>query len=87
MKLKRLPSGRFETNDLILHIELLAYNILRMIGQKTIGHPNIPIRKNVKRRRLKTVIKDMILLAAKYIRHARQKFIKICRNNTLLNIF
>lgn len=38
-------------------------------------------RKNVKRRRLKTVIKDMILLAAKYVRHARQKFIKIGRRN------
>jgi hypothetical protein len=81
MDLERLPSGKFKTNDLILHIGLLAYNILRIIGQKTIGHKNVPIRKKVKRRRLKTVIKDMILLAAKYVRHARQKFIKIGRSN------
>lgn len=81
MDLERLPSGKFKTNDLILHIGSLAYNILRIIGQKTIGHKNVPIRKKVKRRRLKTVIKDMILLAAKYVRHARQKFIKIGRSN------
>lgn len=42
MDLERLPYGKFETNDLILHIGLLAYNILRMIGQKTIGNPNVP---------------------------------------------
>lgn len=81
MDLERLPSGKFDTNDLILHIGLLAYNILRMIGQKTIGNPKVPIKKDVKRRRLKTVIKDMILLAAKYVRHARRKFIKIGRSN------
>lgn len=54
--LERLPSGKFDTNNLILHIGLLAYNILRMIGQKTIGNPKVPIKKDVKRRRLKTVI-------------------------------
>jgi len=81
MDLERLPSGKFKTNDLILHIGLLAYNILKIIGQNTIGNPHVPIRKNVKRRRIKTVIRDMILSAAKFVKHSRQKFIKFGKHN------
>ena len=81
MDLERLPSGKFKTNDLILHIGLLAYNILKIIGQNTIGNPHVPIRKNVKRRRIKTVIRDMILSAAKFVRHSRRKFIKFGKHN------
>ena len=39
------------------------------------------IRKNVKRRGLKTVIKDMILLVAKYTTLAKRKFIRIGKRN------
>ena len=41
MDLERLPSGKFATNALILELGMIAYNILRMIGQGTIedGHP------------------------------------------------
>lgn len=35
--LERLPSGKFTTNALILELGMIAYNILRMIGQGTIG--------------------------------------------------
>ncbi len=37
MDLERLPSGKFTTNALILELGMIAYNILRMIGQGTIG--------------------------------------------------
>ena len=37
MALERLPSGKFATNALILELGMIAYNILRMIGQGTIG--------------------------------------------------
>ena len=37
MDMERLPSGKFNTNALILELGLIAYNILRMIGQGTIG--------------------------------------------------
>ena len=33
MDMERLPSGKFETNELVLELAILAYNILRMIGQ------------------------------------------------------
>ena len=37
MDLEGLPAGKFATNALILELGLVAYNILRMIGQKSIG--------------------------------------------------
>lgn len=37
MDLERLPSGKFSTNALVLELGMIAYNILRMIGQGTIG--------------------------------------------------
>ena len=37
MDLERLPSGKFETNELIPELAILAFNILRMIGQEALG--------------------------------------------------
>lgn len=37
MDVERLPSGKFETNELVLELTILVYNILRMIGQESIG--------------------------------------------------
>ncbi|OIQ58497.1 hypothetical protein MOTE_18670 [Moorella thermoacetica] len=33
LDLERLPSGKFATNDLVLHLGVFAYNILRLLGQ------------------------------------------------------
>lgn len=35
MDLERLPSGKFETNNLVLQMAILAYNILRLMGQES----------------------------------------------------
>lgn len=32
---ERLPSGKFETNELVLELAILSYNILRMIDQES----------------------------------------------------
>ena len=34
MDVERFPSGKFDTNELVLELTVLAYNILRVIGQK-----------------------------------------------------
>ena len=39
MDVERLPSGKFETNELVLELTMIDYNILRMIGQETIRRP------------------------------------------------
>lgn len=36
MGIERLPSGKFETNSLILKLTMIAYNILRIIGTAAI---------------------------------------------------
>ena len=60
MDLERLPSGKFETNELILELAILAFNILRMIGQEALGHKNPRLRDTAKRRRHRTVINNLV---------------------------
>jgi len=71
LDLERLPSGKFATNSLVLHIGMLAYNLLRLIGQESLNAAIQPLRKKVKRRRLRTVIQNLITLATRVVHHAR----------------
>jgi len=70
--LERLPSGKFKTNQLVLHCGLFAYNQLRLIGQIANGGHDLPLRKPASRRRIKTVIQNLIYLAARIVYHARR---------------
>ncbi len=72
MDLERFPSGKFATNQLVLHCTLIAYNCLRLIGQTANTLSGTPLRKPAQRRRLKTVIQNLIYLAARLVRHARR---------------
>jgi len=70
--LERLPSGKFKTNQLVLHCALVAYNNLRLIGQLANESDLLPLRKPARRRRLKTVIQNLMYLTARVVRHARR---------------
>lgn len=72
LDLERLPSGKFETNNLVLHAAIFAYNMLRLIGQESLKDPDAPLKKPVQRRRIRTVIQNLIYLAARLVRHARK---------------
>ena len=87
MDLERLPSGKFATNALVLELGMIAYNILRMIGQGTIGGRAPCQKRNVKRRRLRTVISNLIMLAGHVTMHARQLIIGLGKSNVWLHIF
>lgn len=87
MDLERLPSGKFETNALILELGMIAYNILRMIGQGTIGGRTPRQKREVKRRRLRTVISNMIMMACHVTKHARQLILGLGRSNVWRHIF
>lgn len=87
MDLERLPSGKFATNALVLELGLLAYNILRMIGQGTIGRRAPRQKRSVKRRRFRTVIENMIMMAGHITTHARQLVIGLGRSNVWRHIF
>ena len=69
MDLERLPSGKFATNALVMSCSALAYNILRAVGQVGLMG-KAQARRARQRRRIKTVIQDLIYCAARFIRHA-----------------
>ncbi len=67
LDLERLPSGKFATNALVMALGGFAYNVLRVIGQLGLLGQHTPIRHPAKRRRIKTVIQELIYLAARLI--------------------
>ena len=87
MDMERLPSGKFNTNALILELGLIAYNILRMIGQGTIGGRAPRQKREVKRRRIRTVIGNLIMIASHVKMHARQLIIGLGRSNVWRHVF
>jgi len=81
LDLERLPSGYFETNGLVLHLGLLSYNILRLVGQESLKRDDLPLRKKGQRRRVRTIIGNLINLASKFVRHARRYKLKFPKVN------
>jgi|AMWB02.1.fsa_nt_gi hypothetical protein len=72
MDMERLPSGKFKTNALILTLGGLAYNILRAIGQMGLLGEMSPVRHPAKRRRIKTVMQELMYLAARLVKTGRR---------------
>ena len=72
MDVERLPSGKFATNGLILTLAGLSYNILRAIGQFALVDGKTPVRHPVKRRRIKTVMQELMYLAARLVKTGRR---------------
>lgn len=68
---ERLPSGKLATNALVLAVSMLAYNLLRWIGQNGLLGPDSPKRNQAKRRRIKTVMQELMYLAVRIVRTAR----------------
>ena len=52
---------------------MLAYNCLRLVGQIGLLGKASPVRHPAKRRRIKTVLQEIIYRAAQFIRKARQR--------------
>jgi hypothetical protein len=80
MALERLPSGKFSTNALVLTLSVVAFNMLRLCGQVAIDKGYVP-RREVKRRRLRKVIQDLMYTAARIITHARRLKLALSRCN------
>ena len=76
MGLESLPSGKFAANALILNMAAIAYNCLRLIGQLALECPEIPVRLDSARRRLRSILQDMICVGCKMISHANSICIK-----------
>jgi len=62
---------------MILQIAMVAFNILRLLGQTVLGMEQLPYKTRVMRKRLRKVIDDLIRIAVKVVTHARQNIIKL----------
>jgi hypothetical protein len=87
MDLERLPSGKFQANALVLLLGMIAYNLLRLIGQESLNAAVSPRRRNVARRRLRTVMQDLIYLACRVVRHARRTALQLSRWSAWRNVW
>ena len=87
LDIERLPSGKFATNALVLACAVLAYNILRWIGQNGLLGADAPPRHPAKRRRLRTVMQELIYLAARLIRTGRRLKLALAYGCPVVPIF
>lgn len=88
MDMERPPSGKFATNSLLLALAMLAFNVLRLIGQTAMDCKDLaPVKVKASRWRLATVIKDFILIACEYIVHGNQPRLVFGRNCPWLTLF
>ena len=60
LDLDRHPSQSFDGNDLILSMGSMVYNILRWIGLAGLMEEDSPVRHTAKRRRIRTVLQELI---------------------------
>jgi hypothetical protein len=84
MEVERLPSGKFEVNRIVLAVAMTAYNALRVLGQKSL---EVAGRKKFKRKRLGKVIREIICVAGKLVRHAGQMVLKVYKGDPITPVF
>jgi len=87
MDMERLPSGKFATNALILTLGGIAYNILRAIGQMGLLGEMSPVRHPAKRRRIKTVMQELMYLAARLVKTGHRLKLLFSRHCTGFGAF
>ena len=87
LDLTRLPSGKFDTNALVCRLAAVAMNILRLMGQRGLLGPDAPVRHEAKRRRIKTVMQELIYRAGRLIEHGRQLVLGLGANDRSAAVF
>ena len=80
MDVERLPSGDYGTNRLILSLSTLAFNILRHIGQTARQVEVESGERRPERIRLRTVMLNLMYIAAIDGSHAGRKYLRLGRN-------
>ncbi|VAW85352.1 Mobile element protein, partial [hydrothermal vent metagenome] len=87
LDVERLPSGKFDTNDLVLACHAFAYNMLRFIGLVGLMGKNSPVRHTAKRRRIKTVLQELMYLAARVMKRSRQHWLRFSKHCAAYSAF
>ncbi len=87
LDLTRLPSGKFDTNYLVCQMAALAMNVLRLMGQRGLLGPDAPVRHAAKRRRIKTVMQELIYRAGRLIETGRRVILGLGANDRAAKAF
>jgi len=92
MGLERLPSCHFASNALMLQLGMLTYNLLRIIGQTSLEelrNNRLPGSRNkkVSRRRIRTVIQDLMYMAGRLIHTGRRWYVSFGCLNPFARLF
>ena len=67
---------------------MIAYNILRIIGSAAMKGNDMPVRHStIKRRRIRTVIDNLIPIAGHLTDHARKLRLAIGHSNSWISTF
>jgi len=82
MGVERLPSGKFATNGTVLRAAMVGFNLLRRIGQELLALPDVlPVAVTAGRRRLRSVLQDLMYLGCRYVRTARRHLLNLGANS------
>ena len=89
LNLVRFPSHKFNTNALFLKLALLAFNALKIIEGIAQEMPRTaPIHfKNTTRRRIRTIIENLIRIPGLLSTHARRKTLSLARSTPWADVF
>ena len=72
LDIERLPSSKLWVNKIVLLCGMLAFNLLRSVGQEAVKRAQLaPVKIEVKRWRLKTVLQTIIYCAVRVVRRGR----------------
>lgn len=81
MDMERLPSGKFATNSLVMILGMLAFNLLRIIGQRCLKTGLLKRKRKVQRIRIRTVLQDLMYMACHFMVRCKQNVMKLARVN------
>ena len=85
LNIERLPSHDYQTNQLFFALGSVAYNLLRAIDSRSFAHtdkwPKHLKKKRIKqqRRRVRSIIKDLVCIAGKLVSHSGIQQMKIAK--------
>ncbi|MGO2136548.1 MAG: IS1380 family transposase, partial [Marinobacter sp.] len=65
--------------NLVMAFATLGYNLLRWMGLRLTA-PDAPVRHPAKRRRLRTVMQELMYMACRLIHSSRQRFLRFGRH-------
>jgi hypothetical protein len=86
--LERFPSGKYAVNQIVLSAAMAAFNILRFIGQSALEQACYsPYQSKSSRKRIGKVIRDLIQIACKIVKHAGELIVRVCEDHPWFLMF